>query len=65
MADLLQAQGHSTLWSDTDVLPLANDSHTDSLVDIEAAAPLLQQAVSSEHSILILPGFPESSMQCR
>ena len=57
MADLLQAQGHSTLWSDTDVLPLANDSHTDSLVDIEAAAPLLQQAVSSEHSILILPGF--------
>lgn len=57
MADLLQAQGHSTLWSDTTVLPLANDSFTDSLVDIEAAAPLLQQAVSSEHSILILPGF--------
>ncbi|MDX2417445.1 MAG: bifunctional aspartate kinase/homoserine dehydrogenase I, partial [Xanthomonadales bacterium] len=57
MADLLQAQGHSTLWSETDILPLANDSHTDSLVDIEAAAPRLQQAVSSEHSILILPGF--------
>jgi aspartokinase/homoserine dehydrogenase 1 len=57
MADLLQAQGHSTLWSDTDVLPLANDSYTDSLVDIEAAAPRLRQAVSSEHSILILPGF--------
>ena len=57
MADILQAQGHLTLWSDTNVLPLANDSFTDSLVDIEAAAPLLQQAVSSEHSILILPGF--------
>ena len=57
MADLLTAQGFSTRWSDTHVLPLANDSHTDSLVDIEAAAPLLQQAVSSEHSILILPGF--------
>jgi len=57
MADLLSAQGFSTLWSDTHVLPLANESHTDSLVDIEAAAPLLQQAVSSEHSILILPGF--------
>ena len=57
MADLLQAQGHSTLWSDTDVLPLANDSYTDSLVDVEAAAPRLRQAVSTEHSILILPGF--------
>lgn len=57
MADLLQAKGHSTLWSETDVLPLANESHTDSLVDIEAAAPRLQQAVSTEHSILILPGF--------
>lgn len=57
MADLLTAQGFSTLWSDTHVLPLANDSHIDSLVDIDAAAPLLQQAVSSEHSILILPGF--------
>ena len=57
MADLLQAQGHSTLWSETDVLPLANESHTDSLVDIEAAAPRLQQVVSSEHSIVILPGF--------
>ena len=57
MADLLQAQGHSTLWSDTDVLPLANESFTDSLVDIEAAAPRLKHAVSSEHNIVILPGF--------
>ena len=57
MADLLQAQGHSTLWSDTDVLPLANESFTDSLVDIEAAAPRLKHVVSSEHNIVILPGF--------
>ncbi|MDX2428819.1 MAG: bifunctional aspartate kinase/homoserine dehydrogenase I [Xanthomonadales bacterium] len=57
MADLLQAQGHSTLWSETDVLPLANDSFTDSLVDIEAAAPRLKHIVSSEHNIVILPGF--------
>ena len=57
MADLLQAQGHSTLWSETDVLPLANDSFTDSLVDIEAAAPRLKHTVSSEHNIVILPGF--------
>jgi aspartokinase/homoserine dehydrogenase 1 len=57
MADLLTAQGFSTLWSETDVLPLANDSHTDSLVDIEAAAPRLRDVVSSDHSIYILPGF--------
>jgi len=57
MADLLQAQGYSTLWSETDVLPLANDSFTDSLVDIEAAAPRLKHTVSSEHNIVILPGF--------
>jgi len=57
MSDLLQAQGHSAFWSDTDVLPPANDSYLDSLVDIEAAAPLLQQATSGDHKILILPGF--------
>jgi aspartokinase/homoserine dehydrogenase 1 len=57
MCDLLQAQGFSAQWSDTSVLPPANDSFTDSLVDIEAAAPLLQQAVSGDHSILVLPGF--------
>ncbi len=57
MCDLLQAQGQAASWSDTTVLPPANDSHTDSLVDIDAAAPLLQQAVSGEHNILILPGF--------
>jgi aspartokinase/homoserine dehydrogenase 1 len=57
MCDLLQAQGFSAHWSDTSVLPPANDSFTDSLVDIEAAAPLLQQAVSGDHSILVLPGF--------
>ncbi len=57
MSDLLRAQGHAANWSDTDVLPPANDSYTDSLVDIEAAAPLLQQAIDGDHDILILPGF--------
>ncbi len=57
MCDLLQAQGHAARWSDTDVLPPANDSYSDSLVDIEAAAPLLQQALAGEHAILVLPGF--------
>jgi aspartokinase/homoserine dehydrogenase 1 len=57
MCDVLQAQGHAARWSDTGVLPPANDSYTDSLVDVEAAAPLLQQAMGGEHDILILPGF--------
>ena len=57
MGDLLQAQGHAARWSDTDVLPPANDSFTDSLVDIKAATPLLQQAISGDHNILVLPGF--------
>jgi len=57
MSDLLQAQGYAAQWSDTGVLPPANDSYSDSLVDIEAAAPLLQQALSGEYDILVLPGF--------
>ncbi len=57
MCDLLCAQGHEAGWSDTSVLPPANDSYTDSLVDIEAAAPLLQQAIGSDNDILVLPGF--------
>ncbi|MGD9022072.1 MAG: aspartate kinase, partial [Lysobacterales bacterium] len=57
MTDILRAQGHAARWSDTDILPPANDSYTDSLVDIEAAAPLLQQALSGEDDILVLPGF--------
>lgn len=57
MDDLLQAQGHPSHWSDTHVLPPANDSFTDSLVDIEAATPLLQHAIGGDNNILILPGF--------
>ena len=57
MSDILCAQGHAARWSDTDVLPPANDSYTDSLVDIEAAAPMLQQAMSLDDDILVLPGF--------
>lgn len=57
MSDLLRAQGHPARWSDTEVLPPANDSYVDSLVDVEAAAPLLQQAMAGDHMILVLPGF--------
>ena len=57
MCDLLQAQGHSACWSDTNILPPANDSYTDSMVDIDAAIPLLQQALSDDCDILVFPGF--------
>ncbi len=57
MCDLLKAQGHSASWANTSVLPPANDSFTDSLVDIESATPLLRQVTSGENDILILPGF--------
>lgn len=57
MTDLLLAQGFAARWSDTNVLPPANDSYSDSLVDVEAAAPLLRQALEGEHRILVLPGF--------
>lgn len=57
MCDLLRAQGHAARWSETDVLPPANESYSDSLVDIEAAAPLLQRAMEGDHAILVLPGF--------
>ncbi len=57
MCDLLQGQGQSARWSDTGVLPLANDSYLDSLVDVEAAAPLLRQVTGDDNRILVLPGF--------
>ena len=57
MTDVLCAQGYAASWSDNTVLPPANDSYTDSLVDVEAAAPLLQAAMEGEHQVLVLPGF--------
>jgi len=57
MSDMLQSQGQAVRWSDTDVLPPANESYVDSVVDIEAAAPRLQIALNGEHKILVLPGF--------
>ncbi len=57
MVDLLQHRGLSVQWSDTDVLPLANDSWLDALVDIEAAAPLLAERLGKDARIMVLPGF--------
>ncbi len=44
-------------WSDADVLPLANEDWLDSLVDIEAAGPLLRQRLRADSQVLVLPGF--------
>jgi len=57
MVDLLRHRGLSAQWSDTDVLPLANDSWLDSLVDIEAAVPLLAKRLEEGARITVLPGF--------
>jgi aspartokinase/homoserine dehydrogenase 1 len=57
MAELLVAQGLDAAWSDTDLLPLANDSWLDSLVDIDAAAPRLARAMENGPRVLVLPGF--------
>jgi aspartokinase/homoserine dehydrogenase 1 len=57
MVDLLKHRGFRTQWSDTDVLPLANEDWLDSLVDTEAAAPLLQARLKPETQVMVLPGF--------
>lgn len=57
MSDLLRAEGFDAKWSDTDILPPANDSYVDSLVDIEAATPRLKQAMGDGTQVLVLPGF--------
>jgi len=57
MVDLLQHRGLNAQWSDTDVLPLANDSWLDSLVDVEAAVPLLAERLGEGARITVLPGF--------
>ena len=58
MVDVLQARGYDALWSDTDVLPPANDDWLDSLVDVEAAAPLVKARLEERDSqVVVLPGF--------
>jgi aspartokinase/homoserine dehydrogenase 1 len=57
MVDVLQHRGIRAQWSDADVLPLANEDWLDSLVDIEAAAPLLRQRLEADSQVMVLPGF--------
>src|SRR5210317_1483959 len=57
MVDLLNHRGFRAQWSDTDVLPLANEHWLDSLVDTEAAAPLLKERLQADSQVMVLPGF--------
>jgi len=57
MVDLLNYKGFTAQWSDTDVLPLANEDWLDSLVDTEAAAPLLKDRLEPASQVMVLPGF--------
>jgi aspartokinase/homoserine dehydrogenase 1 len=57
MVDVLNHRGIRAQWSDTDVLPLANEDWLDSLVDIEAAAPLLRARLAADSQVMVLPGF--------
>jgi len=57
MVDVLNHQGFRAQWSDTDVLPLANDDWLDSLIDIEAAGPLLRERLRPDSQVMVLPGF--------
>jgi aspartokinase/homoserine dehydrogenase 1 len=56
MCQYLRHLGLQARWSDTDVLPPANADVLDTLVDQEAARPLLLEAL--EHTqVLVIPGF--------
>ena len=57
MVDVLKGRGYDAEWSDTDVLPLANDDWLDSLVDVEAAGPLVKERFDTDSQVIVLPGF--------
>jgi aspartokinase/homoserine dehydrogenase 1 len=57
MVDVLNHQDLRAQWSDADVLPLANEDWLDSLIDIEAAAPRLQERLQKDSQVMVLPGF--------
>jgi aspartokinase/homoserine dehydrogenase 1 len=56
MALYLRHLGLKARWSDTDVLPPANESVLNTLLDQEAAEPLLREALEGTR-VLVLPGF--------
>lgn len=57
MAGYLILSGIRARWSDTEVIPPADDSWLDSLVDLDRAAPRLRDAMADDIDVLVLPGF--------
>jgi aspartokinase/homoserine dehydrogenase 1 len=57
MAETLRHRGLAAVWSDTDILPPANESRLDTLVDIDAAGPRLRDCMVEDIEVLVLPGF--------
>ena len=61
MTDLLLGQGIKAHWSDTHVLPPANDDWLDTLIDQDAAEAQLAQLLSDTNAhqvqVIVLPGF--------
>ena len=57
MAELLLLQGVDAKWSDTDVVPPANTSWLDSMIDVDKAAKRLKTLMNDGPQVLILPGF--------
>jgi len=57
MAGMLRLQGVDARWSDTELLPPADDSWLDSVVDLDLARPRLRRALADGPAVLVLPGF--------
>lgn len=57
MAELLKLQGVDAQWSDSDLLPPADDDWLDSIIDLELARPRLRAATENGPRVLLMPGF--------
>ncbi|MBT8040784.1 MAG: bifunctional aspartate kinase/homoserine dehydrogenase I [Xanthomonadales bacterium] len=57
MVDLLEGRGYRAEWSDTDILPPANDDWLDTLIDIDAAVPRVRERLAGDSQVVVLPGF--------
>lgn len=57
MAEILQLQGVDARWADSDLIPPADDSWLDSIIDLDLARPRLRAAVEGGPKVLLMPGF--------
>ncbi len=57
MTAMLRLQNVDARWSDTDLLPPADESWLDSVVDLDLARPRLRHAMDEGPQVLVLPGF--------